>query len=1067
MKTTKLIKMRYLLIIISISIFSKSYCQNNDSIIELPGPKFNTIVNHNSYNLKIKRFITISENQKNNIVLNKKQNFFEPYYSGKPFASGMKDFVYINEGNRISNISPEKYLTYSNSNTEKYYPKNQVLTVPSSIIYYLNDYKSDNDGRFIIDNIKSEQIQKIIKPFYFSKYEVSVKEYKEFINWVLQTNGYNTTPYTIIKIKNVSKTNVNDTLIDIRIKWKENKNLVYKYSFFDSSNVDICVAPLDTIELYYPKENSINNFYDVNPFYYSNYKYSKFPVVGVSYYQALAFLDWKQHFHQKYLDANEANYTIEYSLPNTIEYELVLSDYKNIDNNNWLCDLQLSRNEETTKLDLLLNDKILYNNHLNEHNYENEINAVSLKDIQLTYKNTKKYATRFNHLLSSEIEWLDGNVSEWMADSYTDNWEKAYNLHKNKTNISEADKVTFSIEDFYNKKNNKKGRLVIGGNYLDYRLSMINYYDKEINKAGISLKRFVEPDAQYSTIGFRYVVKVKVKDEARKDSLLRMVGTYNYSAYTDYPYNYGKYFKKFIKDTIKNDVDSVDKWLINIKEYNEILVGTKEVTNGMWRKFIISLIDSGKIEKAKKYIPNDTLWAKYNDNYMYYFKDIKNDKLPVTNISYEAVNEFNKWATSIFNIKDVISDFKLPSEEIWEYFATDKKNKILYPKREFKIPFTANIKTQFDDSLRSYINSNLYKYSTTDSTIINYADLPKTYNTVIYNESYKDVKYKKFLTKYFTYHKYPYTTDNSLPNSNSLQNILGNVAEMIDTVSKVKGGSWNTYYVNAGTDKSEKWNGSPSPFIGFRQVMDLPEKIDSTIFAKIMSRIPPGTVLLTKNFGVDVLEMRNIDYLGFVNAIGRKFGRNSPEYKEVLPDVSVWKSYIVDGVDLSQEYFTNSSFYNNPLVGVSYDQALIYCEWRTQYINKLYRIYHLKYPKSVGVPKRVNYRLPTPEEWDKILTTETIYMPDEGIVTPDFTPPVAKKDNAVNTRISKGLTSSVFYYWRNKIGIYAFDDNVSEMTSEKGVARGCNWTGGVENTNCHYTEPTNWIGFRCVVDVEY
>jgi len=1071
MKTTKLITIKYLLIIILFTIFSQSYCQNNDSIIELPGPKFNTIVNPNSYNLKIKRFITISENQKNNIVLNQKQNFFEPYYSGKPFASGMKNFVYINEGNRISNISPDKYLTYSNNNIEKYYPKNQVLTIPNSIIYYLNNYKVDKNSRFIIDNIKSEQIQKIIKPYYFSKYEVSVKEYKEFINWVLQTNGYNTIPYTIIKKKTVSKTNINDTLIDVCVKWKENKNIVYKYSFYDSSKVNICIAPLDSIELFYPKENSINKFYDVNPFYYSNYKYSKYPVVGVSYYQALAFLDWKQHFHQKYLDANGVNYTIEYSLPNSIEYELVLSGYKNFKINNWLCDLNLSNKTNRTELEKLLNNKILYSDNKLENSfvYENEINFVSLKNIQLTYKNTKKYTTRFNHFLSSEIEWLDGNVSEWMADSYSDNWEKPYSLHKNRTNITEADKLAFSIEDFYNRRNDKKGRLVIGANYLDYRLSMTNYYDKEINKAGVLLKRFVEPDAQFSTIGFRYVVKVKVKDEAKKDSLLRMVGTYNYLAYSDYPYNYDKYFKKITKDTVKNETDSVDKWFLNMKTYNEILVGTKEVTNGMWRKFIISLIDSGKIEKAKRYIPNDTLWAKHNDNYMYYFKDIKNDNLPVVNISYEAVNEFNKWATSIFNIKDVISDFKLPSEEIWEFVAKGKKknNKIFYPKKEFKTPFVANIKTHFDDSLKTYINKNLYKYSTTDSIIINYADLPKTYNSVIFNESYKEIKYKKFLTKYFTYHKYPYLTDNSLPNSNSLQNILGNTAEMIDTVSKIKGGSWHTYYKNAAADKSEEWDGSPSPFIGFRQVMDLPEKIDSTVFAKIMSRIPPGTVLLTKNFGIDVLEMRNIDYLGFVNVIGRKYGRNSLEYKEVLPDVSVWKSYVVDGINLSQEYFTNSSFYNNPLVGVSYNQALMYCEWRTHYINKLYRIYHLKYPKSIGVPKRVNYRLPTPEEWDKILTTESIYMPDEGMITPDYTPLVAKNGSAVNTRISKGLTSSVFYYWRNKIGIYAFDDNVSEMTSEEGVARGCNWTGGVENTNCHYTEPTNWVGFRCVVDVEY
>jgi formylglycine-generating enzyme required for sulfatase activity len=331
------------------------------------------------------------------------------------------------------------------------------------------------------------------------------------------------------------------------------------------------------------------------------------------------------------------------------------------------------------------------------------------------------------------------------------------------------------------------------------------------------------------------------------------------------------------------------------------------------------------------------------------------------------------------------------------------------------------------------------------------------------------MKYNKFLEKEISYHKYPYLTPllhENIKSDLGLVNIHGNVAEMTSSSNYVKGGSWASYISKSKIKDVEKWNGKSSPKVGFRIAIHLNEKIDSVMLVKIMSRIPPGTVLLNKNFGVDILEMRNIDYLTFINYVAAEYGKNSKEYKEVLPDKNVWKNHIVDGVDLSNVYFTNNKFYNHPLVGVSYEQAQLYCQWRTSYINNLYKLYHIKYTKSIGVPKRITYRLPTPQEWDMILNADSIYLPDKGMVKPEEN--VNHDQSAVNKRIAEGLTSSVFYFWKNEIGIYAIDDNVSEMTSEPGVAKGCNWTTGTgKNTTCHYDKPENWVGFRCVVDVEY
>ena len=210
--------------------------------------------------------------------------------------------------------------------------------------------------------------------------------------------------------------------------------------------------------------------------------------------------------------------------------------------------------------------------------------------------------------------------------------------------------------------------------------------------------------------------------------------------------------------------------------------------------------------------------------------------------------------------------------------------------------------------------------------------------------------------------------------------------------------------------------------------------------------------------------MRNIDYLSYLNNIKNKYGEKSTKYKNALPDATVWDSYIVDGVKISDKYFKSEKFYNNPLVGVSYEQAIKYCEWRTVIVNQIYSLSVTK-NKGKGYPTKVTFRLPTADEWAKISVSDSIYTHTQGMIKVKDIYQNLSESEIEKIKKDMNLTSSVYYFWKNKIGIYAFDDNVSEMISEKGEARGCNWKGG--EAQCEYTEPTNWLGFRCVVDIEY
>ena len=68
------------------------------------------------------------------------------------------------------------------------------------------------------------------------------------------------------------------------------------------------------------------------------------------------------------------------------------------------------------------------------------------------------------------------------------------------------------------------------------------------------------------------------------------------------------------------------------------------------------------------------------------------------------------------------------------------------------------------------------------------------------------------------------------------------------------------------------------------------------------------------------------------------------------------------------------------------------------------------------------------------------------------------------------ITAPVKSYWPNAAGCYNLIGNVSEMTNQKGIAKGGSW---INNPNeitvekeISYTKPTAWLGFRCVAELK-
>ena len=241
---------------------------------------------------------------------------------------------------------------------------------------------------------------------------------------------------------------------------------------------------------------------------------------------------------------------------------------------------------------------------------------------------------------------------------------------------------------------------------------------------------------------------------------------------------------------------------------------------------------------------------------------------------------------------------------------------------------------------------------------------------------------------------------------------------------------------------------------------------------------PPGTIRINDTLYIDQTEVANVHWREYCYYVKRFDPANV--YK-VLPDTLVWTDSIVFSAPLMEHYFRHPSFNLYPVVGISYEQAVAFCKWRTFVVNlgtymSENKLSNFEEYLKDSFPIRVYYRLPTKEEWQMIANGklspkqypfgyDTVYKKWKGTYHRIFNC-IYPGDSVTNKTTDAIYTADVKAFYRNSSKCYNMIGNLAEMVHEKGVAKGGSFLHSLDSCKIAidqpYDRPEVWLGFRCV-----
>jgi formylglycine-generating enzyme len=191
-----------------------------------------------------------------------------------------------------------------------------------------------------------------------------------------------------------------------------------------------------------------------------------------------------------------------------------------------------------------------------------------------------------------------------------------------------------------------------------------------------------------------------------------------------------------------------------------------------------------------------------------------------------------------------------------------------------------------------------------------------------------------------------------------------------------------------------------------------------------------------------------------------------------LPNSKMWGSRFKENNPMEKFYFRHPAYKNYPVVNITYQQAINYCNWLTGELNKYFP------------HQKVQVRLPTEKEWEYAAKGgndfaiypwghETMRWKSgkfRGQILANFA--TGKAGYLGVSGMLNGnadITAPVTSYWPNNFGLYNMSGNVAEMVAEKGLIKGGSWLSRADylkiNEQQYVYSASPEVGFRYVVEI--
>lgn len=148
---------------------------------------------------------------------------------------------------------------------------------------------------------------------------------------------------------------------------------------------------------------------------------------------------------------------------------------------------------------------------------------------------------------------------------------------------------------------------------------------------------------------------------------------------------------------------------------------------------------------------------------------------------------------------------------------------------------------------------------------------------------------------------------------------------------------------------------------------------------------------------------------------------------------------------------------NNPIVGISFEQAKQFCQWKENVVNR-YR------------SAKVRIALPTVETYTKVITNRDTINNKKCYLLNALYCNCINSTSKSRYKVEGKTVMRADSYWPSDQGLYNVQGNAAEMTSTEGIAMGGSFRHyareSYNDRRQTYSRPEDWLGFRFVVTFE-